>query len=346
LTDIPATNIAGLNGQPAITVSVHLGFTSSTGGAVSRHQVALVTVATIGSSRVSSSQDNVTYHRDNLRSGWYQNETTLTAANVGSSAFHLIATLNMAGKSYSQPLYVSNQTVANGSVQNLLIVTDSTDVVYGFDADTLSLVWSRDFKGSGVRQQLASDIDCDDTWPNIGINGTPVIDRGRNRLYVVVPANENGTPRLRLHALSLASGGDAVAPVDVTGSVSLASGGTASVHPAFNFDRAGLLETNNAIYVPLSTHCDFDSDAAHGWLLSYDPDTLALKGSLLNTTDKDTGTVAGARFRQHLARWFRHRRRCAKQHLFRNGQRCQRQRRLRQWDERHARAALVRGLLI
>jgi len=107
--------------------SAHLGFTSSTGGAVSRHQVALVTVATIGSSQVSSSQDNVTYHRDNLRSGWYQNETTLTAAN-GSSAFHLIATLNTAGKSYSQPLYVSNQTVANGSVHNLLIVTDSTDV--------------------------------------------------------------------------------------------------------------------------------------------------------------------------------------------------------------------------
>ena len=35
---------------------------------------------------------------------------------------------------------------------------------------------------------------------------------------------------------------------------------------------------------------------AHGWLLSYNPDTLALKGSLLNTTDKDTGTIAGVRF--------------------------------------------------
>jgi len=296
LTDIPPTNIVGLSGQPAVPTSVHLGFTSSTGGATSRHQLGLVTVATIGSSQISTTQDNVTYHQDNLRSGWYQNETTLTVGNVGSSAFHLISTLNTAGKSYSQPLYVSNQTVANGSIHNLLIITDSTDVVYGFDADTLALVWSRDFKGSGVRQQLASDIGCDDTWPNIGINGTPVVDRSRNRLYVVVPTNESGTAHLRLHALSLASGGDAIAPVDVTGSVSLASGGTASVDPSFNFNRAGLLETNNAIYVPLSTHCDFDSDAAHGWLLSYNPDTLALTGSLLNTTDKDIGTGAGARF--------------------------------------------------
>jgi len=143
---------------------------------------------------------------------------------------------------------------------------------------------------------LASDIGCDDTWPNIGINGTPVVDRGRNRMYVVVPTSDNGTAHLRLHALSLANGGDAVNPVEVSASVALASGRTASTSAAYNFDRAGLLETSNTIYVPLSTHCDYNSTASHGWLLAYNPDSLAQTGSSINTTDKNIGNVGGALF--------------------------------------------------
>lgn len=302
MNDIAPTNIVGLNGQPAVPANVHLGFSSSTGGATSRHRIGGLTVTTIGSGGGGGggggNQDNVTYHNNNLRTGWYQNETALNATNVASSSFHLISTLTTAGKSYSQPLYLSNQKVANGTTHNLLVVTDSTDVVYAYDADSLGLVWTRDFKnvGAGVRQQLASDTGCDDTWPNVGINGTPVIDRGRNLMYVVVPTNESSAPHLRLHALSLASGSDAVAPVEVAGSVTLASGGTARVDPLFNFNRAGLLETNNAVYVPLSDHCDQDSDAAHGWLLAYNPDTLAQTASLVNMTNKDIGTNQGVRF--------------------------------------------------
>jgi Bacterial lectin len=304
---IPPTSIVGLSGQPAVPASVYFGFSSSTGGSTSRHQIGGLTIATAGAGGPTppptppptappSSQDNPTYHNNNLRTGWYQHETTLNATNVASSAFHLIATLTTGGKSYSQPLYLTAQKLADGSTHNLLIVTDSTDVVYAYDADSLSLLWRRDFKGTGIRQQLSTDTGCDDTWPNIGINGTPVVDRARNRMYVVVPTDENGTFHLRLHALSVGNGADAVAPVEVSASLTLASGGTASVDPKFNFDRAGLLETNNTIYVPLATHCDFDSGASHGWMLSYSPDTLAKTGSSIDTTNKDVGTIAGVRF--------------------------------------------------
>jgi hypothetical protein len=244
----------------------------------------------------STAQDNVTYHGNNLRLGWNSSETLLTTSNVGSSAFHLIGTLTTAGKSYSQPLYLSNQVVAGGSTHNLLIVTDATDVVYAYDADSLQVVWTRDFKTTGVRQQLASDTGCDDTWPDAGINGTPVVDRARNRMYVVVPTAENSEFQLRLHALSLANGTDAVKPVGVHVSVPLQSGRTATISPLYNFDRAGLLESANTIYVPLSTHCDFDSDSAHGWLIGYDPDTLRQTGSIENTTDKNIGPIGGTRF--------------------------------------------------
>lgn len=136
MNDIAPTNIVGLNGQPAVPANVHLGFSSSTGGATSRHQIGGLTVTTIGSGGGGGggggNQDNVTYHNNNLLTGWYQNETALNATNVASSSFHLISTLTTAGKSYSQPLYLSNQKVANGTTHNLLVVTDSTDVVYAY----------------------------------------------------------------------------------------------------------------------------------------------------------------------------------------------------------------------
>ncbi len=299
---LPATSIVGIGSQPVVPAAVRIGFSASSGGATSRHQIGGLTVATIGAmptpsptsppgSPSVSSQDNVTYHHNNLRTGWYQNETTLTTSNVASSAFHFIKSLATAGKSYSQPLYISAQRVANGSTHNVLLITDSTDVVYAYDADTFGLLWKRDFKNAaaGVRQQLSSDIGCDDTWPNVGIIGTPVIDRGRNRMYVVASTKEGSAYHMRLHALSLGSGADVTGPIEVTGTQGLVSGGSAAVNPEINYNRAGLLETNNTIYVPLSDHCDYDGGFIHGWLIGYNADTLAQVTSLDNMTSKDIG---------------------------------------------------------
>jgi hypothetical protein len=237
-------------------------------------------------------QDNLTYHRTNARLGWYNNETELNATNVATSAFHLIGTMKTQGKSYSQPLYVSNVLESDGKHHNVLIVTDSTDVVYAYDADTLALIWSRSFTGAGVRQQLASDSDCDDTWPNIGINGTPVIDRTHEAIYVVVPTYESGKFFLRLHSISLTSGHDKVNPTVIT------SGTTTGpqVSPEFNFNRAALLEANGTVYVSLSTHCDYDSGSAHGWLFGYNATTLAPDAALIDVTAKNIGTIGGARY--------------------------------------------------
>ncbi len=254
---------------------------------------ALPTAASASLRSSTAAQDNVTYHQKTLRLGWYRAETELTAANVGSSAFHLIGTLPTHGKSFSQPLYLSNQMTAGGATHNLLIVTDTTDIVYAYDADSLVLVWRRSFTSAKVRQQLSSDTGCDDNWPNDGIDGTPVADRTRNVLYVVVPTYSNGQFALTLHAISLANGADAVKPVPIKATAPLVSGGTASVSPKFNFDRAGLLESHNTVYVPLSTHCDFDSNSAHGWLIAYDADTLAQRSVLVNTTTKNDGMAYG-----------------------------------------------------
>jgi hypothetical protein len=244
----------------------------------------------------NSAQDNVTYHANNLRLGWYNAETLLTASNVVAPAFHLIGTLPLRGKSYSQPLYLSNQVVGNGSTHNLLVITDSTDIVYAFDADSLQLVWMRNFTNAKVRQQLSSDTDCDDDWPNDGITGTPVVDRARNALYVVVPTYANGSFFLWLHALSLATGKDATTPVVIHATVGSGNGNRATIDPKLNFNRAGLLEANNTVYVSLTMRCDFAGTSTHGWLLGYNPDTLALAAGPFDTDPQNIGDIGGTDF--------------------------------------------------
>jgi suppressor of ftsI len=242
--------------------------------------------------------DNITFHQNAQRTGWYQAETTLNAGNVGSSSFGKIATLsapsNMPafGKVYAQPLYVSNERTSDGNTHNLVIVATATDQVYAFDDQTYAVVWERNFTNpsNGITQQSSTNTGCNDVNPDIGIAGTPVIDRSQDRLYVVVPTDENGTFHQRLHAIALASGADAVTPTEVSATTTLASGGTASTDPEYNFNRGALLEANNTIYVSFGSHCDFDSVSAHGWLLGYNATNLQPVGSALNVTNQATSS--------------------------------------------------------
>jgi len=233
-------------------------------------------------------RDNVTFHHDPLRSGWYRAETLLTPASVASASFQKLAMLTGPdfGKVYAQPLYVTDETVADKSRHNIVIVATATDQVYAFDDRTLDTVWPpRDFRKDkpNVTQQSYLDTNCKDVNPDIGIVSTPVIDRARDRLYLVVPTNEPDGPHLRLHAISLKDGHDVVPAVEVAGTAP-GSNGPTKVSPRDNFSRAALLEANGSIYVGLASHCDAHADTTHGWMLSFDADTLEPVANLLNTT--------------------------------------------------------------
>ena len=243
-----------------------------------------------------SAADNVTFHQNNSRQGWYEAETKLTTANVASSNFGRVGTLAAPaglpafGKVYSQPLYASNENVG-GTLHNLVFISTSTDQVYAFDDTTGAVVWERSFTnpGSGITQQSWSDTGCADVNPDIGITGTPVIDRTANRMYVVVPTKENGTFHQRLHAISLQNGSDVISPVEVSATVALASGGTASIDPEWNFNRSALLEANGNIYVAFGSHCDYNASATHGWIVAYSAASLAPAGNAIDMTDTNNG---------------------------------------------------------
>jgi FtsP/CotA-like multicopper oxidase with cupredoxin domain len=252
-----------------------------------------------------SAQDNLTFHQNAARLGWYQAETALNTTNVASTSFGMIATLSAPsgmpafGKVYAQPLYATNETVADGTKHNLVLIATSTDQVYAFDDATRTVVWHRDFTNAaaGIRQQLSTDTACDDVNPNVGIVATPVIDRTLDRMYVAVPTYESGVFHLRLHAISLKSGleatgtsGSTINPVEISGSATLTSGGIATTSAEWNFSRAALLEANGNVYVGLGSHCDFQPGIVHGWLLAYNATTLAAAGNAVNLTDTNDGS--------------------------------------------------------
>lgn len=251
----------------------------------------------VNAPNAGSATDNLTFHQNNARQGWNQAETILTTSNVTASAFGKLAFLSGSGygKVYAQPLYASNETIG-GVVHGLVIVSTATDRVYAYDSKTLATVWTRTFTNAAAKitQQSWADIQCKDVNPDIGIVGTPVIDRALDRMYLVVPTKENGAFHMRLHALSLQSGADAVAPVEVSASVLLAGGnGTATTSAEHNFNRTALLEANGNIYVGLGSHCDAAAKTTHGWMLAYKASSLAPVGSVIDLTNGQAATFLG-----------------------------------------------------
>ena len=116
-----------------------------------------------------------------------------------------------------------------------------------------------------------------------------MVDRAADQLFVVVPTKESGVFHQRLHAISLQSGNDIVAPAEVSASVQLATGGVASTSAEWNYNRGALLEANGNIYVPLGSHCDYNTSATHGWMLAYAAATLQPAGNAIDLTNSNTG---------------------------------------------------------
>jgi S-adenosylmethionine synthetase len=133
-----------------------------------------------------------------------------TIANIGSTKSAVGFDAETCGVSVSIDLYVTSETAVDGLQHNLVIVAGSAGQIYAFDETTRAVVWHRSFTNAAasIRQQLWTDTSCSDVNPDVGIIGTPVIDRTRDALYVVVATMENGVAYTRLHAIGAGNGND------------------------------------------------------------------------------------------------------------------------------------------
>ncbi|MGA9510521.1 MAG: PQQ-binding-like beta-propeller repeat protein [Candidatus Sulfotelmatobacter sp.] len=245
------------------------------------------------------SQNVLTYHNDNSRTGLNRSEATLTLGNVNSGSFGKLFTLTTDGRVDAEPLYLSAVPIPGKSTHNLLIVVTENDSVYAFDADTGTVIWHVRTLKSG--ETASDDRGCSQVTPQIGITSTPVIRRpsGSNGVIyaVAMSKDSSGDYHQRLHALDATTGNELYkGPVDIAakypGNGDNSSGGYVVFDPAQYEERSGLLQVGNTIYLAWTSHCDIRPYT--GWIMGYNATTLAQTTVLNVTPNGNEGAIWGS----------------------------------------------------
>jgi len=243
------------------------------------------------------SQDVLTYHNNNARTGLNSSETQLTLSNVNSTSFGKLFVLSVDGLVDAEPLYLSAVPIS-GVNHNLLIVATEHGTVYAFDADTGSRIWHITTLKSG--ETTSDDRGCSQVTPEIGITSTPAISRPKGSngvIYTVAMSKDSsGNYHQRLHALDATTGHELYkGPADIaakySGTGDNSSGGYVIFDPAQYEERSGLLLLGGELYLAWTSHCDIRPYT--GWIMGYST-TLARKTVLNVTPNGNEGSIWGA----------------------------------------------------
>ncbi|HEY6370313.1 MAG TPA: pyrrolo-quinoline quinone [Candidatus Sulfotelmatobacter sp.] len=266
----------------------------------------LVTVA--AAAQVTTSQ------YDNARTGATLTEKHLTPQNVNSKTFGRLGAFKVDGAVYAQPLFLPSVEVPGKGTHDVLFVATEHDSVYGFDATRPGdpPLWQASFldKARGTVPVSEDDAQCPFIRPEIGITSTPVIDVKSGTLYVLARTKIRHTVGndeyfQHLHALAITTGvekfgGPQLIMASVPGKGRGVVKGQIRFDPVRENPRAALLLANNTLYLTWASSCDVDP--YHGWVMAYDPQTLAQKAVLNVNPDgseagiwlSDTGPAADA----------------------------------------------------
>jgi hypothetical protein len=237
-----------------------------------------------------------TYHNDNARTGQNLSETILTPSNLNSSSFGKLFVITVDGKVDAQPLYLTQVSIPNQGMHNVLYVATEHGSVYGWDADTGKALWQVSMLAAG--ETTSDDHGCGQITPEIGVTSTPVIDPKagpHGTIYVVAMSKDgSGNYHQRLHALDVTTGaeefnGPQSIQASFPGNGDNSSGGKVVFAPGQYAERAGLLLRNGVVYTAWTSHCD--SRPYTGWIMGFDQSTLAQVSVLNVTPNGNEGSV-------------------------------------------------------
>jgi len=222
------------------------------------------------------------FRDDIAQTGQNLNESVLTTGNVNSQQFGKLFSYPVDGYVWPDLLYVANVSIPGQGVHNVLYVADEHDSVYAFDADGLQTtpLWQTSFIDPPTITTIPwQNTGAQNIVPEVGITGTPVIDAGLGRIYVVAATynTANGNYYQNLHALDITTGADvAGSPVlidpTISGTGSGSSGGTITFDALRQSQRPGLMLMKGVVYVSFASRDDIDP--YHGWVVGYDARTL------------------------------------------------------------------------
>ncbi len=237
-----------------------------------------------------------TYHNDNARTGQNLAETILTPSNVNSSSFGKLFVITVDGKVDAQPLYLTQVSIPNQGMHNVLYVATEHGSVYGLDADTGKALWQVSMLAAG--ETTSDDHGCGQITPEIGVTSTPVIDPKagpHGTIYVAAMSKDgSGNYHQRLHALDATTGAEEFSgPQNIQasfpGNGDNSSGGKVVFAPGQYAERAGLLLQNGVVYTAWTSHCD--SRPYTGWIMGFDQSTPAQVSVLNVTPNGNEGSV-------------------------------------------------------
>jgi hypothetical protein len=212
----------------------------------------------------SAGADEYTVSQDTLRTGWDQFEPALSPSTIVGSNFGQLFATQLTGQIYAQPLVVGSTVVVN----------TEDDWVYGLNANTGSILWSRNFGPAWP----ASVLGCADLTPNLGSTSTGVYDPSTNYVYLTTKVNDGPSatqPNWYLHAVNVTTGAERPGwPVHITGYPI-----NDPAHPFIGEtvnQRPGLLLMNGAVYLGFGSQCDLLAGQYVGYVVGVDTNTQAI----------------------------------------------------------------------
>ncbi len=233
-------------------------------------------------SSVSDGVDVPTQRNDIARSGLNLREKQLNTGNVRRDSFGKLFSRAVDDEIYAQLLVASGLEIPGKGVRNVVFAATVNNSIYAFDADNpdeTEPLWHINYTPEGARPTRAADMtgachgDYKDFSNNIGIVGTPVIDRAAGTMYFVARSVEDGHAVQRLHAVDITDGSERPnSPVAIAAAVP--GTGRGNVNGMVVFDplrenqRTALLLLNGVVYMTWAGHCDWPP--YHGWVMGYD----------------------------------------------------------------------------
>ncbi len=230
-----------------------------------------------------------TQRNGNIRSGLYLGPE-FDVSTINSRTFGKVGEYPVDGLIYTQPLTADNVPLPSGGVKNLVFVGTSKNTMYAFDADSGSStpVWQTNF-GTPMDNSGAM-YPCFASRFQFGILSTPVISK--TTMYLVAETDPHPDPNYctsfdvfptprhtfvhTLYAIDIRTG--AIINSAVVGGTAPGPYGAVQFESLFELQRAGLLFSQNTVYMAFAMNNDQPYDTsqgnAQGWIFAYDGTTL------------------------------------------------------------------------
>ncbi len=193
----------------------------------------------------SETATELTNSGNDLRDGWYPEESALNEQLLSSGTFGQEWSSSVEGQVYGQPLLD----------EGTLFVATEANWVYGLNPATGAKLWQLKLSGT---PWSSSEIGCADLAPTVGVTATPVIDPSTGIAYITdksYVSGSSGAVRWQMDAIEVKTGKQVPGfPVTLSGDAQNAPNQTFEARD--ELQRPGLLLLEGVVYAAFGSDCD------------------------------------------------------------------------------------------